>query len=460
MRTAALFLSFPVLAALAPAQHTILFSGNADERTWALDLPELDLIGDDDVYEVTPVPGVIPVARPFLPVSYQMHLVGDLDNDGRYVEVSTEGPGGSNSIDEIFVKANATAPVSPRDVFISLSAAGTALGVLPSDVFRFSGQGQREVFLTEAQLMTATGGTSLNLDALCQSTAGDLFFSFSLTETLTIGSVDDGDLLSIPASAITYDINGNVAAIAANSTVRIATQTDLLAMINASGFRQATGAVVGTTFDLAGLERDPNGGTWISPVNSQAYPNLLFVWNDTNNDGAIISTSGGGTIAVINGVPMGSTVATQGTHLGWTPGLGGTAGTSGPNGFALIPQQAPQFSLVNYPRNLHTQGDGQTFVQLESSAGTPGGLTIFFWSVEANTPGGAFPSVPAPSPFLGDIGVSAPIVIGAFPNDALGNSSTPLIVLDTSVTAGINLASQALDFTTLRLSTPTGMSFL
>jgi hypothetical protein len=459
MRTLTLTAVLPALAALAPAQHTILMtSGAADETTLALDLPEIDSINNVDIYQVTPAIGQAAIARPFLPVSLQWHLAGDPDNDGRYVEASVDGPGGSsNVVDEIFVKANTVGPVSHRDVFLSLSAASTMLGTLPSDVFRFSGQGTREVFLAEAQVMTATGGTSLNLDALCQTVAGDLFFSFSVAETLALGAAADGDLLMIPASAITYDGFGNVAAITANSAIRVATETQLQAMVAASGFKTASGGTALSLFNLAGLEVDPNGGTWISPVDTLSYPNVLFCWRDASNDGAILSTAGGGSLAVINGVTMGSTVATNGTHLGWSPG---TTGTSGPGGLALIPQQAPFYELLNYPRNLHTAGTGQTFVQLQTSAGTPGGLSIFVWSIESAVAGGSFPSFGPIPGFLGELGISSIILVGAFPNDSLGNSATNLITLPTAVMTGINLAAQALDLTTLTFSTPSGMSFL
>ncbi|MBX3463485.1 MAG: hypothetical protein KF830_09955 [Planctomycetes bacterium] len=459
MRPLALFASLPLLAAIAPAQHLVLMtSGAAEERTLALDLPEIDTIRREEIYEVFPLPGGAYSARPFLPVSLQWHYVGDLDNDGQYVEASTAGPAGSSAvIDEIFVKAGTTGPVTPRDVFFSISAASAVFGVLASDVVRYAAQGVREVFLTEAQLEIATGGTTLNLDALCQTFAGDLFFSFALTEALHFGSAADGDLLCIPAAAITYDGNGNVAAIVANSAVRVATEAQLLAMVSNSGFRQSNGTTAGTLFNLSGLELDPNGGTWVSPVDSNSYPNLLFCWRDAANDGAILSTAGGGSIAVINGVPMGSTVATTGAQIGWLPGV---SGTSGPGGLALIPVQGPQFTLLNYPRNLHTMGDGQTFVQLQSSGGQPGSFTLMAWSVEGNVPGGAFPALPAVPPFVGEFGLLSPIIVGVYANDALGNAASPLIVLPTAVMSGVNLAAQALDIVTFELSRPSAMSFL
>ena len=62
-----------------------------------LDMPEVDSIDADDIYEVFPVPGTAYTARPFLPVSLQWHLVGDLDGDGEIVEGSTDGPMGSSA---------------------------------------------------------------------------------------------------------------------------------------------------------------------------------------------------------------------------------------------------------------------------------------------------------------------------------------------------------------------------
>src|SRR5262245_59117214 len=448
MQHALLSAVVPFLAAALPAQFTILMtSGTSDEHTLGIDAPELDLIRNDAIYEVTPVPGVAYTARPFLPISLQYAYVGDTDNDGQYVEDSIEGPGGQ--LDEIFVKANTVGPVTPRDVYWSIaSTTGINIpGLLPSDVARYAGQGVIEKFVTENMLEVATGGTTLNLDALCQDAAGDLFLSFSLTETLAIGSVDDGDLLMLPAAAITYDTQGNVSAIAPNSVVLVATQADLIAMINNSGFRTSVGGTVTTAFELSGLEVDPNGGTFQAPQSATlVLPNLLFVWNDFSNDGAIISTAGGGSIAVINGVPMGSTIATQGDQLGWLPE---STGVFGPGGLALIPQQPPQFATLNYPRNLHTQGNGQTLLQLQGSGGTPGGFTALAASGEPSTPGGAFAVLP--SPFAGELFASSPLLLGIAQNDALGNCSSALLVLQTVPLAGVQAVTQSLDLATLRL---------
>lgn len=444
--------------AFAAAQHTILMtSGTSDERTLAIDAPEIDLIRNDEIYAVTPLPGGGYSARPFLPVSLAWYYVGDQDGDALYVDAQTDGPGGA--LDALFVKAGTTGPVSPRDVYWSIAAASANLpGVGPSDVVRYAAQGALEVFVSETQLETATGGTTLNLDALAQSAAGDLYLSFSLTETLAIGSVADGDLLTIPAAAITYDAAGNVTSIAPNSVALLATEADLIALVNNSGFRTSVGGTVTTSFELSGLEIDPNGGTFVSPANPLLIaPNLLFCWNDFSNDGAVISTAGGGSIATINGVPIGSTVATLGDQIGWLPD---STGTNGPGGLALIPLQDASYAVLNYPRNLHTQGTGQTLVQFQVSGGTPGGASVIALSIESAIPNGAFPAVPAVPPFVGEFGMTAPFVLGLYGHDGLGNCQSQLLILATPPLSGMNLSVQALDLATFRLSTPGGLSFL
>jgi hypothetical protein len=442
-------------AALAPAQFTILHTaGTSDENTLATDPFEVDLIRNDEIYGVTPTSLSLYTAWPFLPTSLQWYYVGDQDNDALYVDAATDAPGGQ--IDEVFVRRGTTGPVSPRQVFFSIAAASANLpGVLPSDVVRYSGQGVREVFLTEAQLMTATGGTSLNLDALAQSAAGDLFLSFALTETLSIGSVDDGDVLMIPAAAITYDASGNVGTITGGSAVRVLTEAQLIAMVNNSGFRTSVGGQVTTAFELSGLELDPNGGTFVTTGTPPlTVPNLLFVWNDFSNDGAIVSTANNGSIAVINGVPMGSNVATQGLQLGWLPD---STGTNGPGGLALIPLQPPEYTLQSYPRNLHTAGSGQTLLRFEIAGGTPNGASAVAWSVESAVAGGAFPAMPSP---FGELALSAPIVVDVVLHDGQGYAVTKWFVLATTGLAGLNVAAQALDLSTFELSTPAGFSFL
>lgn len=458
-----IFASLGAAAALAtflPAQHTILHTADTTQNTLGLDNFELDIIRSSEIYEVTPTLFGPYTARPFMPISLQYVYVGDLDNDSQYVEDSTDGPGGK--LDVLFVKAG-PGPYTPRDVFWSIDSTTSINipGLLVSDVVRYSGQGVRETFVDHATLQAAVGGpATMNLDALAQSATGDLFLSVGGTSiTTALGATLDGDLLMIPSSAITYDpVTANVTAITANSVVRVATEAHMIAMGNASGFKTSVGGVVTTSFDLSGLEMDPAGGAFLSPVDGvTVLPNLVFCWSDSTNDGAIISTNAGGTIAVINGVAMGSTVATQSDQIGWLPD---STGAFGPGGLAIIPQQAPAYAMLNYPRNLHTQGTGQTMLQLQLSGGTPNGASVLAVHVETSTAGGAFPAVSAPSPFLGELFAISPIVLGIYLHDGLGNTNSEFLILATPPLAGLDMITQALDLTTLKLSTPGALSFL
>jgi hypothetical protein len=466
MRISTFLCTLPLLCALAPAQHSLLFiAGTSDRNTLALDAPEVDLMRSDEIYEITPLVGTLAPARPFLPISLQYHYVGDLDGDTIYVEDDIEGPG--DTLDAVFLRAGTVGPVTPRDVFWSIVSTSTINipGLRISDVVRYSGQGTLEFFVTQVQINDACGFAStsntVNLDAICQSAAGDIFFSQAGTVTINGVSTEDGDLLYIPSTAITYDGSGNVSAITVGSAVRIATEDDLIAMVAASGHRSSVGGVITSSanpsFELSGLEIDPAGGTWVSPIDALTYPNILFCWSDFSNDGAIISTAGGGTIASINGVPMGSTVATLGDQIGIEPT---STGTFGPNGIALIPLQPPTFTLLNYPRNQHPASAIWTPLQLQTSGGTPFGFTILTWSVETAVANGTFPAIAAPLPFLGEFGITAPSILGLYPNDALGNCSSEIFLIEMALVHGVNLAAQALDFTTFQLSTPSATTFL
>jgi hypothetical protein len=116
--------------------------------------------------------------------------------------------------------------------------------------------------------------------------------------------------------------------------------------------------------------------------------------------------------------------------------------------------------VLNFPRNLHTQGSGQTLLQFQISGGTPFGLSIVALSIESAVANGAFPEVPAIPPFTGTFGVTAPLVIGFWLHEALGNTSSDLFTFATAPLSGANLTVQALDLSTFSLSTPGGLSFL
>jgi hypothetical protein len=445
------------------AQDSLIFSLDSDEffLDGASGLLEAGMLRQDEAAIFTP--GVDTSASVFASMASQWVYIGDLDSDGRYVDASTDGPG--LDTDELFVKRFPAGPagvVGPRDVFFSKeSTDGFGTAIEDGDVFRYSAQGTLEHFVREDELAIALGqpGGDIDLNAICQSDTGDLFFSCEFDESAPGGTLEDGGIAAIAASDITYDAMGNVAGITPGSAVIVASEADVAAMILNSGMATSVGGVPSTTsLDLGGLEIDPNGGTWVSPQpGGQVLPNLLFVWLGFSNDGGILSTANGGSIASVNGVPMASATATTGTQIGMLPG---STGIFGINGLALIPQRAEPLVVENYPVNLITSST-ILFTRQEISGATPGGTVLTIIAAGPLAVGGFAPAVPAPAPFSGTIyGLSPLTVTGSTVADASGHAAVIHMLPPSLVGSAANFVWMTLDVPTRRFGEPAGLQFL
>lgn len=442
---------------LATAQSTLLINMDGDEKTWSNGggLVSVGTCGEDEVYAVTPAPGGGYSAEPFLTRAGQWALLGDADADGRYADSSTAAPGAD--IDAIFVKAGASGPFGIRDVYVSKeSTDGFAAGFEDGDVFRYAGpSGAIEVFMTEDQLGNALGtaSTSVDLNALCQNAAGDLFFSVSLAIS---GIIDDGDLGMIPAGSITYDGSGNVSATTASSAVIVATEAEMVAAVTASGFKTSVGGDVSSSFDLAALEVDPAGGTWTPASSSVTISNLLFGWSGFSNDGGIISTAGGGSIPSVNGVPMASAVGTQGDQIGLLPD---STGLGGLEGLALIPSQPHKLVVENYPVDLHTSTDSdQSWHRVEVGGATPGATCQLVAAIGPTTAGGSVLSFPvgADEFFFG----SGILLLFSITADADGFGQVSFVIPPHASLPGTNITFQVVELPGKRISTPVALQFI
>jgi hypothetical protein len=252
--------------------------------------------------------------------------------------------------------------------------------------------------------------------------------------------------------------DGNVAGITAGSAVIVASEADVNAMIANSGMATSVGGTPSSTLDLGGLELDPNGGTWISQQpGALVLPNLLFAWLGFSNDGGILSTAGGGSLASINGVPMASASATTGTQIGMLPGSTGIFGIAG---MALIPQRSEPLVVENYPVNLITSST-ILFTRQEVSGATPGGTVAFIIGAGPLPVGGFVPAVSAPSPFTGTIYGLAPLIVtGSAVADADGHAALIHSLPPTLVGSGVNFVWMALDVPSRRFGEPAGLQFL
>lgn len=453
------------LASAVGAQDTVLFATTTSETTFYYGGVEAQSLREDEVAQVTPRAGLYS-AGVFLSAGAQWAFIGDMNNNRRLVDAANTGPG--DDTDAVFVKHHIGAPsgrATPRDLYYSKEGTvGFATSFRDGDVFRYIAQGQVETFVTEAQLLLAIGQVSgdIDVDAVCQSQTGDLFLSFETAEDVNGKTADDGGIVYIPTSAINYDALGNVSAINTGSAVVIATEAQIDGLIANSGVRTSLGVVPATAINLTALEIDPAGGTWNPPEEpTLTVANLMFAWAGTNNDGAIISTlprvAGGsrGSIAMINGVPMGSLDYTTGVHMGLLPGSQGIDGIAG---LALIAAQPAQLVVENHPTNLITTTT-TLFSQQQVSGAVPAAGVAFLLMVGPTTQGSVLPVFSIPG-FGGELfGIGSPIFTTTAVPDAHGFASQTIFMPPDVVGSGMNLAWQVFDAGTFSFGLPAPMQF-
>jgi hypothetical protein len=452
------------LGGTTAAQDSLVFCMDGDEVT--LDngsgLVEAGLIRQDETAIVTPGSGAYS-ASIFLSMNAQWAFISDADGDGEVVDSSSGGPG--DDTDAVFVKrfpAPPTAPLGPRDVYLSKEGdAGFDTATFSDgDVFRYAVQGVVEVFVSEAQLLEALGQSptaDLDLDAICQSGVGDLFVSFADTETVPAGSADDGAILRIPASAITYDVDNNVASIATGSAEIVATEDQVNAWIATSLMKTSVGGDPSTSIDTTALELDPAGGSFEAPAMPGVFlPNLLFAWSGFSNDGAVLSTAGGGSLASLNGIPLASDVATTGAQIGLAPD---STGLGGLMGMGIVPGSGHPFAVENHPTSLITSST-ILWSRQEVSGATPGGIVVFFVDPGMSGPGAVLlaVSIPGLGGELFSDGTVTPLA--TLTADDAGYVGNVITLPSFLVGSNQNLVFQAFDLTTFSFSTPAPVQYL
>jgi hypothetical protein len=438
----------------AAAQQALLFAPENDELLLdnAGGLVEAGTLRPDEVGVFVPGSGA---ARPFLPTGSQWAYLGDADSDGRLVDTSTSAPG--EDVDAVFVKrflGAPTGPLGPREVFVSKEdVSGFAPGLEDGDVFRYSDQGLVEFFVTEAQLLSALGQEAsgeLDLDAICQNATGDLYLSFGDTELVNGVSALDGAVVIVPSAALTYDAQGNVSAVAAGSASVLFDETLMRQFVTNSGMATSVGGTPSADIDISALEVDPDHSV------PGGETHLWFAWSGFSNDGAVLTTFGGGQAATLSGAPLASAVATTGTQLGLLPD---STGLDGLGGLALAPFGARQLCAENYPTNLITTST-VLFTRCEVTGATAGQPVVFFVDFGPLAPGSSLPALSLPL-FDGQLfGTGTVLVTGTGFASPLGVVGNALVLPSSTSGSGLNLVFQAVDVITGRLASPAAMQFL
>ncbi len=366
MRTALLFPA--VLAALtAPVfaqgpQKSLLFTGRfpfvsldaTNERPGG----SVTALDEFDFSYVTPAQGAF--ARSLRPSTAHQVLLGDGDADGNYLKfLNFKTYFEALQFGSVFVKHADKANLTQDKVFFTVrdnvaakqfevqTANGTVPQVLrPGDFVRLLPNGNVEVFLNADQLDVAAGlppagqSSTKGAHALAQDQQGNLYYVPVQGGHWVNGNgptpvyCNDGAICLVPASAITYDAQGNVQAIAPNSArvlweeIGVGSSpsgTSVRGMVlNAGGMaRDGTPLQVTAVFGkVSGLDLDPNGGfaTPAYPDSTGAFPpvpNLVFCSDAGSYGGTIFSTNNNGSLATINGVLCGSNVASVPATGSW-----------------------------------------------------------------------------------------------------------------------------------------------
>ncbi|MEO6593848.1 MAG: hypothetical protein ABIP94_03750 [Planctomycetota bacterium] len=242
-------------------------------------------------------------------------MAGDENGDGHYwnpnlfgaIDALSTGFGylvSSSSIGKI-------AP-NPRMVFWSPSAVmGTAITnppLRPGDIGRIRVNGTVERLMTQEQFNKALGlppGTQIDIDAFAYEPGLGIYFSLDTDIVCDLACspgnfVQDGDLLVIPDSAITYYSptvqlgDFRVMNVMANSAHVILTEGLLDWYVANSGITDRNGAPITLAIDLESLDIDHGPGTQVTVSNTCGtvlIPNFLFS-TESMTGGSLASTIG------------------------------------------------------------------------------------------------------------------------------------------------------------------------
>ncbi len=281
---------------------------------------QLGILESQDVAIVRPNPAAGFSAEKFASEKNWQTLMGDGNGDALYYELPL-----FENIDAILALHPTGTDPKIRDIFLSPSVpVGVPCGraIMPGDVAAIRPSGTIDFFITGPQIASALGMPDpANVDAIMKDGRGNICLSFEEDEFLLGGAVllEDGGIAIIPNGAITYNADCTVNSVVAGSGFPLMFEPLVDAHVANSNYANPFGFMPGSIEDVDGLTEDPNGGSFNVVWAGVGYniPNLWFTGEAT--PGAVISTAGGGTIAVMNGSPLGSVIASTGPHVGLMP---------------------------------------------------------------------------------------------------------------------------------------------
>ncbi|MEM7206066.1 MAG: hypothetical protein AAF628_37775 [Planctomycetota bacterium] len=322
-------------AATATAQtQDLLFTTRRGEATRAPLTDALHRVEPQDVMVVTPEPALGFTAEKHTPHDAFLAMVGDHDLDAVNYEATLW-----TRIDAIMARPSSTGPTS-REIYVSPSADTTSAlsgysTAQMGDVVRIGFMGQFEPFLNEQRVDAVfnIAEPRLNVDAVAYDPTpssgplpgpgpeGMIYLSLEDDHEMDVWCsgtssrvmVEDGAIIAV--QVLGFDGLGAVLGRGA----LVASESEVGAWVVASGIADQDGGPVREIGDLDGLSLDFKAG--LPPMFSSScgrFPHLMFSGEKLTGAG-VVSTHFGGTVARLNGAPLGSPVLSNGSRLGLFP---------------------------------------------------------------------------------------------------------------------------------------------
>jgi hypothetical protein len=415
---------------------------------------------DEEVLMVAPQSGTNYFAVPNFTLASVQAWFGDNDGDGIYTDNIV------NAIDAIYVPPGAPNPPSIFDIYVSFEYYTQAQGVLTAggaaiqdgDVVRLLPGGGFVPFITEDFIRQSMNTTNFSVDvnAFCVDQAtGDIYWSMNIDEDVNGVTVNDGGIVRLAAANYTANADGTVASVVIGGAEIVMHESEVDVLFTNVGLNNA--------FDIGGLEIDPNGGAFVSTSTGATLPNLWMVDLQSANGTTILSTANGaGAFATEGGVTLGDGPAMGLSPTGWSE-----LASRNLSALARIPSSltATPAVLDTFPTGLSTVA--ATSMVLDLGGFVPNSQALVLANLaEGSLPGGftnrtpllpTLPYLAVPGSF-GELYTDNPgdLLFGAIalpvPLDAQGYGT--LTVPIPALPPGIAVSFQAVDLTTLAVSTP------
>lgn len=387
----------PLLTAAAFAQQgpSILFTTSQPEVTLSgSGGTSLQFLRPNEVaqFDFWPCPSFS--AEKWGPRTVYDTMAGDANADGWIHEATRFG-----AIDALLDVPSPVALPTQRTVFFSPSQAmGNSIsglpGLRPGDTARITyntlGFGQVEHFLTAEDLQIALGlppfPLVVDLDAIAADPSLGVFFSIDqnlpVAAACGVNFLQDGDVMVIPAAAITWTWDMRVAAVVPGSAEMCYPEALMDAFVVAANVADANGNCVAQVGDVEALEIDWNGMVFGVPGCTgtvSARPALVFTGSTLTGCG-VLTTNLGGQI-------YGPSCGPLATSCGFGATLGNQIGLLPPSAAIGVPSYVNALAISRSERFvLEPQ---QHIVPLGNPAvvdvNSPGAFNFVFAALSPNT---------------------------------------------------------------------------